>query len=245
MRDDAFLDGCFVDGEAGTREPRNRMRRCSVAAALIFEGIVISGLVLWPLLTPATPPPQFKVLTPVPYLSRTRLPRPVQASAQNAASRRIFPVLDFSQPQVRAVIRTMESEIQNMSAPTIPDQGPGSGSGTFGAPNGFGSSAVVPAPPSVRVIRRSEQIQESQLITRVTPPYPQIARAAHISGIVELLVLVGRDGGVLSVQVLSGNPLLAAAAKQAVEQWRYRPALLDGQPVEVEARVTVDFVMDE
>lgn len=49
----------------------------------------------------------------------------------------------------------------------------------------------------------------------------------------------------LSVQVLSGGPLLAAAAKQAVEKWRYRPATLDGQAVEVESRVTVNFVLDE
>lgn len=72
-----------------------------------------------------------------------------------------------------------------------------------------------------------------------------MARLAHITGSVELLVLVGSDGGVLSVDVLGGNPLLAAAAKQAVERWRYRPAILDGQPVEVEARVTVNFVMDQ
>jgi outer membrane biosynthesis protein TonB len=59
-----------------------------------------------------------------------------------------------------------------------------------------------------------------QLISRITPTYPQIARVARVSGIVELTVLVGRDGRVLSVQVLSGSPLLATAAKQAVEQWR-------------------------
>ena len=88
-------------------------------------------------------------------------------------------------------------------------------------------------------------MQESQLISRVIPAYPQIARVARVSGTVELMVLVGRDGRVLSVEVLSGNSLLAAAAKQAVEQWRYHPAILDGQAVEVEARVTGRFVLDE
>lgn len=57
--------------------------------------------------------------------------------------------------------------------------------------------------------------------------------------------MVGLDGRVLSVQVLSGSPLLATAAKQAVEQWHYRPAILDGHAVEVEARVTVNFVLDD
>jgi periplasmic protein TonB len=119
-----------------------------------------------------------------------------------------------------------------------------------GPPGGFGNelgSVLPPKPvgPAVRVIRRSESVQESQLISRVIPTYPQIARVARVSGTVELLVLVGRDGRVLSVEVLSGSPLLAAAAKQAVEQWRYRPAILDGQAVEVQARVTMNFVLDE
>lgn len=115
---------------------------------------------------------------------------------------------------------------------------------------GFGSTPVPVAPaepsvPEVRVVRRSEPFEEGQLTRRVLPLYPPIARIAGISGTVELLVLVGRDGCVKSVQVLNGNPLLAPAAKGGVEQWRYRPAILDGQPVEVETRVTVRFVLNE
>lgn len=101
-----------------------------------------------------------------------------------------------------------------------------------------------PAAP-VRVIRRSEQIEEGQLIHRVIPDYPEITRIARISGTVELLVLVGRAGLVKSVHVLSGSPLLAKSAVTAVEQWRYRPAILDGEAVEVETRVTVHFVLNE
>lgn len=246
MRDDAFLKDCLVDGEAGTRRRTSKTRRRAVAAALVLEGVVISGLALWPLFTPATPPPKFMVVTSVPYLSGARLPRPTRASAQNAGSRRIIPVPDFSRPLAARVVRMAGSEIQSMSAPVIGNPGPGAGDGIAGPPGDLGNAPITPpAPTTVRVIRRSEQIQESQLIKRVMPDYPQIARVAHVTGAVELLVLVARDGGVLSVQVLSGNPLLAAAAKQAVEQWRYRPAILDGQAVEVEARVTVNFVMDE
>jgi periplasmic protein TonB len=79
----------------------------------------------------------------------------------------------------------------------------------------------------------------------VVPQYPQIARIARISGTVELLVLIGQDGRVKSIEVLSGNPMLAASAKAGVEQWRYRPAILDGLAVEVETRVTVHFVLNE
>ena len=97
----------------------------------------------------------------------------------------------------------------------------------------------------MRIIRRSEEFQEGQLVKRIIPQYPPIARLARISGTVELLVLIGQDGRVKSAEVLSGNPMLAASAKAGVEQWRYRPAILDGHAVEVETRVTVHFVLNE
>lgn len=245
MRDDAFLDDCLIDGEAGTRRRRSSMRQRAVAAALIFEGILVTGLALWPLFTPATPPPRF-MITSVPYLSGARLRRTMRVSGQNVSRTKTTPVPDFSRLATARVMRTTGSAIQNTPIPAIPDSGPQAFDGILGAPKSFGGRPLaLSAPANLQVIRRSEQIQESQLVTRVTPAYPEIARAAHITGTVELLVVVGRDGSVLSVQVLRGNPLLAAAAKQAVEQWRYRPAIVDGRPVEVEARVTVNFVMDE
>jgi TonB family protein len=114
-------------------------------------------------------------------------------------------------------------------------------------PGDFGSSpARIERPLApVRVIQRSEKFEEGQLIQRVVPQYPQIARIARISGTVELLVLIGQDGRVKSIEVLSGNPMLAASAKAGVEQWRYRPAILDGHAVDVETRVTVHFVLNE
>jgi periplasmic protein TonB len=249
MRDDAFLNECLVDGQTGTQRRRSRRRRGSLAAALVFEGAVVAGLALWPLFTPATPPPRFAVVTHVPYLGEVRLPHSAQASAPNPRSERRMTIPDFSRPQTLAQnTRARAAALQNVPVPIIGDENPQDPFGNPGVPGGFGAGPVVPTKPesaNARIIRRSEQIQEGQLITRITPSYPQIARMARITGTVELMVLVGRDGGVLSVEVLSGNPLLAPAAKQAVEQWRYRPAILDGQAVEVEARVTVKFVMDE
>jgi periplasmic protein TonB len=246
MRDEGFLDGCLVDGEVGVQRRRSSTRQRALAAALLFEAAIISGLALWPLLTPATPLPELVVLTPVPFGGEMARPRPVRPSAP--APRRSATIIapDFSQPRVSAsVMRTTSA--QDTAPPIIGTLGPPM---PPGPPGGFGNelgSVLPPKPvgPAVRVIRRSESVQESQLISRVIPTYPQIARVARVSGTVELLVLVGRDGRVLSVEVLSGSPLLAAAAKQAVEQWRYRPAILDGQAVEVQARVTMNFVLDE
>ena len=88
-------------------------------------------------------------------------------------------------------------------------------------------------------------MQQAQLIFKVIPKYPEIARVARLAGDVELQALIGRDGYVISVQVLSGAVLLSGAAKEAVEQWRYHPTILDGQAVEVETHVTVHFVLNE
>jgi periplasmic protein TonB len=248
MRDDAFLNECLIDGEAGTKSRRRSMRRRALAAALIFEAAIVSGLALWPLVTPGTKSPEFVLLAHDPYRAEAIPLRPVRPSTPNSRSQAVIITPDFSQPRISAqILRPAEISAQNVPIPVI---GTSNSPMSSGPPGGFGNDArsVVPprpAPPAVRVIRRSESVQEGQLITRVIPTYPQIARVARISGTVELLVLVGRDGRVLSVQVLSGSPLLAAAAKQAVEQWRYRPAILDGQAAEVEARVTVNFVLDE
>lgn len=83
------------------------------------------------------------------------------------------------------------------------------------------------------------------LIHRIEPQYPAIAKIARVSGTVELRAIIGRDGSVSSIEVLSGNPLLARAAVEAARQWRYRPTILDGEAVEVETRITVNFVLGQ
>ena len=84
----------------------------------------------------------------------------------------------------------------------------------------------------------------AMLIHRVDPAYPAIARSAHISGMVHLHAIIGKDGTVRELEVIDGNVLLAQTAKAAVQTWRYRPTLLNGQPVEVETYITVNFVLN-
>jgi TonB family protein len=80
-------------------------------------------------------------------------------------------------------------------------------------------------------------------VHRVQPVYPSIAIVARLSGTVELRAIIACDGSVKSVEILSGNPLLARAAEDAVWQSRYRPTFLDGEAVEVETRITVHFFL--
>jgi TonB family protein len=83
--------------------------------------------------------------------------------------------------------------------------------------------------------------EQKHLIHAVAPVYPEVARQAGIEGDVSLRILIGQDGTVTGANVLGGEPVLARAAVQAIEQWRYQPALLDGSPVNVVTTVTLAF----
>jgi protein TonB len=86
-------------------------------------------------------------------------------------------------------------------------------------------------------------MMEGSLIHRVDPIYPSLARAARIQGTVILAAVIGRDGSVQHLQIMTGHPLLTAAAIDAVRQWRYRPYLLNGEAIEVDTQVTVNFIL--
>ena len=76
---------------------------------------------------------------------------------------------------------------------------------------------------------------------RVSPTYPQQARLLHLEGSVLLDAVVGEDGNVHDLKVLKGDRILASAAVQAVQQWRYQPFLLNGKPVPMHTQVTIQF----
>ena len=83
---------------------------------------------------------------------------------------------------------------------------------------------------------------EAYLVHRVQPEYPPLAKSVRIQGEVVLQAVISRNGTIENLQVLSGHPMLVRAAVDAVRQWRYRPYLLNGEAVEVETQITVNFV---
>jgi periplasmic protein TonB len=86
-------------------------------------------------------------------------------------------------------------------------------------------------------------MMEGNLIYKPQPVYPPMARAARIQGAVVLRAIISKNGTIENLEALSGHPLLLPAAIEAVKQWRYRPYVLNGEPVEVETRVTVNFIL--
>ena len=126
------------------------------------------------------------------------------------------------------------------------------GPGNSGARNGVldsmgrGLPVVVlpPSPPTLSVPpARVSRMMEGNLIYRVQPVYPPLARQARVQGIVVLRAMISREGKIENLQVVTGHPLLAKSAVDAVLQWRYRPYYLNSQPVEVETQVTVNFTL--
>ncbi|MGP0098926.1 MAG: TonB family protein [Terriglobales bacterium] len=103
--------------------------------------------------------------------------------------------------------------------------------------------AKSPVPTPVKRMRIASRVAEANLIHDVAPTYPPDAGRARIEGAVVLMAVIGKDGSVEDVRIESGLPILAQAAMDAVKQWRYRPYLLNGEPVEVASRITINFTL--
>ncbi len=98
---------------------------------------------------------------------------------------------------------------------------------------------LVALPP--KRVRVSQGITRGLLIQKIEPTYPPIARQARVQGEVILKAIISKEGEIKELELVSGHPMLAPAAIEAVRRWRYRPFLLSGEPIEVETLVTVIF----
>jgi protein TonB len=123
--------------------------------------------------------------------------------------------------------------------------GTGSRSGIWGAIRDSIHAVAPPAPPAASTVRqfRTSRMLEGNLIRRVQPTYPPLARNARIQGKVVLTAIISKTGTIENLQLVSGHPMLVPAAIDAVSQWRYRPYILNGDPIEVETQITVNFTL--
>jgi len=90
---------------------------------------------------------------------------------------------------------------------------------------------------------RMTHLDPAMLIHRVEPVYPPLAKQTHREGRVELRAIIGTDGTVRSLEIVAGDPLLERSAVEAVQQWRYKPTILNGQAVEIDTYITVIYTM--
>jgi protein TonB len=126
----------------------------------------------------------------------------------------------------------------------------GSMGGVLGGIVGAVPTAAPPPPPvekpkTPQRIRVGGNVQAANLIRKVIPVYPPLAKQARIQGTVRFQAIIGKDGTIQNLQLVSGHPLLVANAQQAVSQWVYRPTLLNGEPVEVVTTIDVNFTLSQ
>ena len=131
----------------------------------------------------------------------------------------------------------------------VPGGAPG---GVIGGIIGAVPSAAPPPPPvkedkkaTPSRIRVGGNVQAANLIRKITPIYPPLAKQARIQGVVRFTAIIGKDGTIQNLQLVSGHPLLVEAARQAVTQWQYKPTLLNGEPVEVVTQIDVNFTLSQ
>ena len=109
-----------------------------------------------------------------------------------------------------------------------------------------GTRPIAPVPPPTVTRRfRTSSMLEGSLIRRVQPIYPPLARNARIHGSVVLAAVISKNGTIENLTLIAGHPMLVPAAIQAVSQWRYRPYILNGEAIEVDTLITVNFVLGQ
>ena len=259
MSDPGSLSECLVDNDPAARVRARRLRSKALILATVLEALLLASMLLWPLISPAALP-QESLYTPLaPYYGGGKYHNPGESRGSARPGPTKFTPND-SRPiwQPHEIPRTptdgnaeQEEDFDcglGESAPALPGALDG-GPGAPGMPGGTGDRVIVPEPahaepPHIRPTRMSEGVMAAMLVNRVEPKYPTFAITAHISGTVHLRAVIGKDGTVRELEAVDGNPLLARAALAAVQNWRYQPTRLNGEPVEVETYITVNFVLN-
>ena len=238
-------------------ESGGRMQKRSpwtTAVSFLFQAFLIGILVLIPLIyTEALPKQQlmtFLVAPPPPPPP----PPPPAAAPVIAKPVHVQSELDNGQLRTPTAIPKKIAMIKEEEAPP-PSSGMGGVVG--GVPGGMtggqmggviggiiaSTPVAVPRVATPQRVRVSQGVSEGLLIHKVTPQYPPLAKQARIQGSVVLQAVISKDGSIQNLRAVSGHPMLTPTAIDAVKQWRYKPYFLNGEPVEVETQVTVNFTL--
>ena len=211
--------------------------------------VLVSALTLVPLLYPEVLPRRLLV-------SLLAAPAGPPAKPPGDATPRKRVQLEFEQGELLAPVRIPEtvSIIRDEVPHTLPVLVTSASGIEGGIGSGIGSileisppTSPLPSPPvkprRVRPIQVGGIVQQAKLLSQQKPRYPPLAKQARISGIVRLAAIISKSGTIEKLRVISGYPLLVKAALEAVKRWRYRPTILNGQPVKVETTVDVSFTL--
>jgi protein TonB len=226
-------------------------RGWTTVVSFILQVFLIGVLVLIPLLftealpkqqlmtflvAPPPPPPP----PPPPAAAPVKVVKQIQTDIINGQLRTPTKI-----PEKVQMIKEEEAPPPVMASSGVVGGVPGGvpGGQMGGVIGGIISSTPVAVPKvaTPQRVRVSQGVTQGLLIKKVQPNYPPLARQARIQGQVVLQAQISKQGTIENLQLISGHPMLAPAAIEAVKQWRYKPYILNGEPVEVETQVTVIF----
>jgi periplasmic protein TonB len=250
-----FADSLLDSGD----QERNR-RRFATVLSFTFQCLLIGVLLIVPLMFTEALPKQ-QLLT---FLVAPLPPPPPPPPAAEAVAKVVREIQSdlLTSGQLRTPSRIPE-KVQMIREEEAPPPLPAMGGVVGGVPGGIpggqlggviggivsqtSSLAAVPklALAQPKRVRISQGVTKGLLIQKIEPKYPSLALQAHIWGQVVLRAIIGKDGDIKELVLVSGHPLLAPAAIEAVRQWHYRAYLLNGEPVEVETIVTVNFQISQ
>lgn len=243
---------CLLDQKDEEHQRARRLRRRTLLISIIVQALVLTLLWLRPLFGAQQVPLLARWIPLPPYRGGSAARSPEPNRQEHPSSK----LLTLSPHPICRCATTPPARFGEIHAPDfVPAagnsglEGPGDPDGLIPIPGMTGGSNTPPVlpPPDERTEkgprRVPSEIQEALLMERVEPRYPPLARQARIQGTVEIHAIIASDGAIKSAEVVKGNPLLARAALDAVLRWRYRPTVLNGQPVEVETLITVRFFL--
>jgi periplasmic protein TonB len=232
--------------ESGGKLKTKRGRMTSLS--FVLEAVIVGVMVLIPLLfTEALPKAQLMMALvappppppPPPPPAAVHIVKQVQTDIVNGQLRTPTKI-----PKKVEMIKEEEAPPQ-MSGVVGGVPGGVPGGQMNGVIGGIISNApiAVPKVATPQRVRVSQGVTQGMVLHKVQPVYPPLARTARVQGSVVLAAIIGKDGTIQNLHVISGHPLLTQAALDAVRQWRYRPYILNGEPVEVDTQVTVNFTL--
>jgi protein TonB len=235
----------FDDLLESTSEKKKTNKGWSVILSGIVQTVILGILILIPLIyTEALPKAMLSTLLIAPPPPPPPPPPPAAVKTVVKPVARLITSGKLMQP--RAIPKEVAVFKEAELPPDVINAGPTGG--VFGGIPGQGMVAgpVAPPPPKPTTPQRVKQggnVTAALILTQTRPLYPPLARQARIQGNVVLHAIIDKDGKVAQLEVISGHPLLVQSALDAVKQWRYKPTLLNGDPVEVDTTITVTFTM--
>jgi periplasmic protein TonB len=242
----------FDDMVVSSPHPSKTNKPWTVVVSMIFQTIFLGILILIPLIytealpktmmgvmltapPPPPPPPPPPAATPVVHVK----PQVHLMDAGKLVQPKVIP------HEVKIIKEDAPDVTQGMQGGVPGGVAGGSMGGVIGGVIGGMGGAPPPPKPAQQRIRQGGSVQAALLVNKVQPVYPPLARQTRISGTVRLHAIISKSGAVESLEVLSGHPLLVRAAMDAVQQWRYKPTLLNGEPVEVDTTIDVIFSLNQ